>query len=169
MVGLWSGLVAGLLHGAFYVFGIAPLINAAGHWRGKRHFDNSAFNSRLLAWFTGGESLHNNHHAHPRSPKFSVRRSEFDPSWPIICSLADAGLLVVVGSPIAGDPSRRASDDDPRRSLRSLDEGIDGTSSRHEEVAAAPHPDKAVHPFQAQGSGAGRNREDTARALTVSE
>jgi stearoyl-CoA desaturase (delta-9 desaturase) len=99
-VGPWTGLVAGLLHGVVYVFGVAPLINAVGHWRGRRNFDNSACNSRLLAWFTGGESLHNNHHAHPRSPRFSVRRSEFDPSWPIIRSLAAAGLLVVVGSPI---------------------------------------------------------------------
>jgi len=30
-----------------------------------------------------------------------VRRSEFDPSWPIIRSLAAAGLLVIVGPPIA--------------------------------------------------------------------
>ena len=33
---------------------------------------------------TGGEGLHNNHHGYPRSPKFSFRRSEFDPAWPII-------------------------------------------------------------------------------------
>jgi hypothetical protein len=30
-----------------------------------------------------------------------VRRSEVDPSWPIIRSLAAAGLLVIVGPPIA--------------------------------------------------------------------
>ena len=51
-----------------YVFVIAPLINALGHWRGGRNFENNtAFNWRLLAWITGGESLHNNHHAYPRS------------------------------------------------------------------------------------------------------
>jgi len=38
-----------------------------------------------------GESLHNNHHAHPRSPKFSVRRCEFDPSWLVIRALATSG------------------------------------------------------------------------------
>jgi stearoyl-CoA desaturase (Delta-9 desaturase) len=100
LIGLGPGLVAGLLHAGLYVFVIAPLINALGHWRGVRNFDNTAFNCRLLAWITGGESLHNNHHAHPRSPKFSMLRSEFDPSWPIIRSLAATGLLVIVGPPI---------------------------------------------------------------------
>ena len=101
LIGFWPGLIAGLLHGMLYVFVIAPLINALGHWHGARNFDNTASNWRLLAWITGGEALHNNHHAHPRSPKFSVRRSEFDPSWPIICSLAATGLLVILGPPIA--------------------------------------------------------------------
>lgn len=101
LIGLWPGLAAGLLHGGLYVFVIAPLINALGHWRGARNYDNTASNWRLLAWITGGESLHNNHHAHPRSAKFSVRRSEFDPSWPIIQSLAAAGLLVIQEPPMA--------------------------------------------------------------------
>jgi stearoyl-CoA desaturase (delta-9 desaturase) len=52
---------------------------------------------RLLGFWR----LHNNHHAHPRSARFSVRRSEFDPSWPILRSLAAAGLLVILGPPIA--------------------------------------------------------------------
>jgi stearoyl-CoA desaturase (Delta-9 desaturase) len=97
LLGPWAGLMAGLLHAGAYVFVVAPLINALGHWRGGRNFENTASNWRILAWFTGGESLHNNHHAHPRSPKFSVRRSEFDPSWPIIRSLAAARLLVIQG------------------------------------------------------------------------
>ena len=99
--GVWVGLAAGLVHAILYVFVLAPLINGLGHWRGAKNFDNTAFNSRTLAWLTGGESLHNNHHAHPRSPKFSVRRSEFDPSWPIIRSLAAVRLLDIVGPPMA--------------------------------------------------------------------
>jgi stearoyl-CoA desaturase (delta-9 desaturase) len=101
LIGLGPGLAAGLAHAILYVFVMAPLINALGHWRGSRNFDNTAYNWRLLAWVTGGESLHNNHHAHPRSPKFSIRRWEFDPSWPIIRLLAQARLLVVQGSPAA--------------------------------------------------------------------
>jgi stearoyl-CoA desaturase (Delta-9 desaturase) len=96
-IGLWPGLIASLAHALLYVFGVAPLINALGHWRGRKNFDNTAYNWRLFSWVTGGESLHNNHHAYPRSPKFSVRRWEFDPSWPVIRALAALRLLVVLG------------------------------------------------------------------------
>jgi stearoyl-CoA desaturase (Delta-9 desaturase) len=100
LIGLWPGLIAGFLHAGLYVFVMAPLINALGHWRGSKNFENTAFNWRLFSWVTGGEGLHNNHHAYPRSAKFSIRRSEFDPSWPIIRSLAAAGLLVILGPPV---------------------------------------------------------------------
>ena len=101
LIGLWPGLAAGVLHTILYVFVAAPLINALGHWRGTKNFDNTAYNWRLLTWVTGGESLHNNHHAHPRSAKFSVRRSEFDPSWVIIRALAAVGLLAIQDAPVA--------------------------------------------------------------------
>ena len=108
LIGLWPGLIAGFMHAVLYVFVMAPLINALGHWRGTKTFDNTAYNWRLLSWITGGESLHNNHHAHPRSAKFSMRRSEFDPSWPIIRSLAAVGLLAIQGTPVVreGAPAR---------------------------------------------------------------
>ena len=80
VLGPAAGVLAGALHALLYVFVLAPLINGLGHWRGSQNFDNTAYNSRLMAWLTGGESLHNNHHAHPRSPTFSVQSSEFDPS-----------------------------------------------------------------------------------------
>ena len=101
VVGFWPGLLAGLAHAVLYVFVLAPMINGLGHWHGRKNFDNTAYNWRLFAWISGGESLHNNHHAHPRSAKFSVRRLEFDPSWPVIRVLAAMGLLVVVGGPVA--------------------------------------------------------------------
>ena len=100
VLGVWAGLIAALAHGVLYVFVLAPLINGLGHWRGAQNFENTAYNSRLLAWVTGGESLHNNHHEHPRAPKFSVRRFEFDPSWPVIRALAALRLIVIVGAPV---------------------------------------------------------------------
>src|SRR6185503_8743604 len=100
LIGLWPGLIAGLIHAVLYVFVMAPLINALGHWHGSKNFENTAYNWRVLAWITGGESLHNNHHAHPRSAKFSVRRSEFDPSWLIIRALAAVRLLAIQGTPV---------------------------------------------------------------------
>ena len=98
--GVWVGLAAGLVHAILYVFVLAPLINGLGHWRGAKNFDNTAFNSRTLAWLTGGESLHNNHHAHPRAPKFSMGRFEFDPSWVVIRCLAAVGLAKITGVPV---------------------------------------------------------------------
>ena len=100
LFGPWVGLAAGLVHAVLYVFVIAPLINGLGHWRGAQNFGNTAYNSRVLAWVTAGESLHNNHHAHPRAPKFSMRRFEFDPSWVVIRCLAAVGLIEIVGKPV---------------------------------------------------------------------
>ena len=99
ILGLWAGLIVAGAHAILYVFVLAPLINGLGHWRGAQNFDNTAHNSRVLAWWTGGESLHNNHHAYPRSPKFSVRRIEFDPSWLVIRAMAAVGLVVITGTP----------------------------------------------------------------------
>ena len=105
VIGFWPGLVAGLMHAVLYVFLLAPMINALGHWRGHRNFQNTAYNWRALSWVSGGESLHNNHHAYPRSPRFSVGRAEFDPSWVIIRALAALRLLVIV-RPLAGARDR---------------------------------------------------------------
>jgi stearoyl-CoA desaturase (delta-9 desaturase) len=113
LLGLWPGLIAASVHAVLYVFVLAPLINGLGHWRGAQNFSNTAYNSPVLAWVTAGESLHNNHHAHPRSPKFSVRRCEFDPSWLVIRALATVGLVAITGTPATladgGLPSARSS------------------------------------------------------------
>jgi len=92
------GLGVSIAHFVLYVFLLAPAINALGHWWGRRNFlNNNATNLRILAWLTGGESLHNNHHAYPSSPKFSMRRFEFDPSWVVIKLLMAVRLVSVVG------------------------------------------------------------------------
>lgn len=84
MLGLWWGLLAAALHFVMYVFVLSSSINGLCHYIGYRNFDNTATNIKLVALLTGGEGLHNNHHGHPRSPKFSVRPNEIDPSWPLI-------------------------------------------------------------------------------------
>jgi fatty-acid desaturase len=97
MLGFWPGLAAGAAHAVLYAFVMAPLINRLGHWRGRKNFNNTACNLELLAWITGGAGLHNNHHAHPRAPKFSVRRFEVDPGWTVIRALAAVRLITVLG------------------------------------------------------------------------
>ena len=84
VMGLGWGLLAAGIHAVMYVFVLSSSINGLCHHVGYKNFDNTATNLRFLALLTGGEGLHNNHHGFPRSPKFSFRRSEIDPAWPII-------------------------------------------------------------------------------------
>jgi len=84
LLGIWWGLLAAGIHLVMYVFVLSSSINGLCHYVGYRNFDNTATNIRLVALLTGGEGLHNNHHGHPRSPKFSFRPREIDPSWPVI-------------------------------------------------------------------------------------
>ena len=95
------GISVAVAHFVLYVFVLAPAINALGHWWGRRNFlNNNATNIRLLAWLTGGESLHNNHHAYPSSPKFSMGRFEFDPSWVVIKVLLAFRLVSLIGDKV---------------------------------------------------------------------
>jgi stearoyl-CoA desaturase (delta-9 desaturase) len=84
IIGIGWGLMAASIHAVMYVFVLSSSINGLCHAVGYKNFDNTAGNLRLLALFTGGEGLHNNHHGYPRSPKFSFRSTEFDPAWPLI-------------------------------------------------------------------------------------
>jgi stearoyl-CoA desaturase (delta-9 desaturase) len=92
VLGIPWGLLAAGLHAVMYVFVLSSSINGLCHHAGYRNFDNTATNIRFIALLTGGEGLHNNHHGYPRSPKFSWRRSEFDPAWPFIRLLTAVGL-----------------------------------------------------------------------------
>jgi len=84
ILGVGWGLLAAGVHAVMYVFVLSSSINGLCHHVGYKNFDNTATNIRFLALLTGGEGLHNNHHGYPRSPKFSWRRSEIDPAWPVI-------------------------------------------------------------------------------------
>jgi len=84
ILGIGWGLLAASIHLVLYIFVLSSSINGLCHHTGYKNFENTARNIRLLALITGGEGLHNNHHGFPRSPKFSFRRSEFDPAWPVI-------------------------------------------------------------------------------------
>jgi len=68
-------------------------VNALGHSIGYRNFPNTATNLRVLALFTAGEGLHNNHHARPGIAKFAARLGEVDPGWYLIRVLDEVGLV----------------------------------------------------------------------------
>src|SRR5438093_6106451 len=84
VVGLPAGLLAGGIHAVLYVAVLAPLINAAGHWRGRRNYDNTAANSIVLACDTVSESVTNDHHAHAPTPMVHVPASKFRTTTPLI-------------------------------------------------------------------------------------
>jgi stearoyl-CoA desaturase (delta-9 desaturase) len=95
LIGLgWKvGLLGSLLHAGFYVL-LSGAINAVGHTYGSRPQENSATNGQLLAFVTGGEGLHNNHHAAPTSATFALH-GEVDPGWWVIRVLRRLGLATI--------------------------------------------------------------------------
>ena len=78
------------VHAVSYVM-LSGAINAVGHTRGRRPYDNPAGNSQWLALFTAGEGLHNNHHAAPTSARFALAPGEIDPGWWVTRGSSDAG------------------------------------------------------------------------------
>ena len=85
-LGWQTGLLAAAVHAVTYVM-LSGAINAVGHTRGRRPYDNPAGNSQWLALITAGEGLHNNHHAAPTSARFALGRAQVDPGWWVIRGL----------------------------------------------------------------------------------
>lgn len=100
MFGWGWGVAAWATHVALYLL-LTAAVNSLGHGVGYRNFNNRATNLRWLAWITAGEGLHNNHHEFPTSARLSIRRTEFDPAWPVIRLLESFGLARVKPEPLA--------------------------------------------------------------------
>ena len=78
-------------------FWAAGIINGVGHAVGYRNHDvkDESRNISPIAIWLGGEELHNNHHADPKSAKFNHRWFEFDIGWMYIRLLSLFGLASV--------------------------------------------------------------------------
>ena len=83
VLGPLAGLVAAGIHTVVYL-ATNSAVNAVGHTFGKRPYDNLATNNQWLAWISGGEGLHNNHHAAPTSARFALAEGQTDPGWWLI-------------------------------------------------------------------------------------
>jgi stearoyl-CoA desaturase (delta-9 desaturase) len=94
LFGWWLALVAALAHALSYLY-LSAMINAVGHTYGSRPYGGASTNNQWLAWLTGGEGLHNNHHAAPTSARFSLQRGERDPGWWVVRSLRAVRLATV--------------------------------------------------------------------------
>jgi stearoyl-CoA desaturase (delta-9 desaturase) len=73
-------LIAAATHVVSYLL-LNSAVNAVGHTFGHGVYPGYATNSQWLAWLTGGEGLHSNHHAAPTSARLAFRRPEIDPGW----------------------------------------------------------------------------------------
>ena len=64
-------------------FWAAGIINGVGHALGYRNYEvkDESRNISPIAIWLGGEELHNNHHADPKSARFAARWFEFDVGW----------------------------------------------------------------------------------------
>ena len=75
----------------------AGIVNGLGHHLGYRSFELPNLATNIVPWglLIAGEELHNNHHAFPASPRFSVQPWEIDLGWLFICLFRALGLARV--------------------------------------------------------------------------
>jgi stearoyl-CoA desaturase (delta-9 desaturase) len=78
-------------------FWAAGVVNGVGHYWGYRNYASPDTSTNVFPWgiIIGGEELHNNHHAHGTSAKFSSKWYEFDIGWCYIRMLSFFGLAKV--------------------------------------------------------------------------
>ena len=88
------GIVVWAVQMLWIPFWAAGVINGLAHWWGYRNYDvkDTSRNLSPIAFWIGGEELHNNHHGEGASAKFSKRWYEFDIGWFYITVLKSLGL-----------------------------------------------------------------------------
>jgi stearoyl-CoA desaturase (delta-9 desaturase) len=88
LFGPWGFVVWGVQM-IWVPFWAAGVINGVSHWWGYRNTDTKDTSRNLwpIAFWIGGEELHNNHHADGANAKFSQKWWEFDLGWMYICIL----------------------------------------------------------------------------------
>lgn len=88
------GLAIWAVQMAWIPFWAAGVVNGVAHYIGYRNFEcaDASRNISPIAFFIGGEELHNNHHTYATSAKFSVKWWEFDIGWMVIRILQCFGL-----------------------------------------------------------------------------
>src|SRR5579863_2587639 len=77
------GIIMIAVHLVAQPFFAGGVINGLGHAVGYRSFEMPSTATNLVPWalLLGGEELHNNHHAFPRSARFAAQRWEIDIGW----------------------------------------------------------------------------------------
>jgi stearoyl-CoA desaturase (Delta-9 desaturase) len=88
------GIIMIAVHLSAQPFFAGGVINGLGHAVGYRSFEMPSTATNLVPWglLLGGEELHNNHHAFPRSARFAAQRWEIDIGWLWIRLFSALGL-----------------------------------------------------------------------------
>src|SRR5215472_8205037 len=91
------GIIMIAVHLSAQPFFAGGVINGLGHAVGYRSFEMPSTATNLVPWglLLGGEELHNNHHAFPRSARFAAQRWEIDIGWLWIRLFSVLGLARV--------------------------------------------------------------------------
>ena len=91
------GLTVWAVQMAWIPFWAAGVVNGIGHYWGYRNYSSPDTSTNVFPWglIIGGEELHNNHHAHATSAKFSSKWYEFDLGWCYISVFKALGLAKV--------------------------------------------------------------------------
>lgn len=109
ITGEWAGawqyglslLVWGVILRTVYVWHITWAVNSLSHLFGYRTYETGeeSRNNWFVAFITGGEGWHNNHHHDPRSASVQHKWWEFDLNYYFIKGLARIGLATNVVLP----------------------------------------------------------------------
>jgi sn-1 stearoyl-lipid 9-desaturase len=83
VAGGWQYVMWGIFLRTVFGLHTTWLVNSATHMWGSQRFStrDTSKNSFWVAMLTFGEGWHNNHHAHPQSPRHGFAWYEFDLNW----------------------------------------------------------------------------------------
>ena len=97
LFGPWWGLGIWVAQVVWMPF-LGGFVNGIGHAYGYRNYEVKDHSRNFFPFglLLGGEELHNNHHADPRSARFRRRWFEFDVGWIYIRIMSWFGLAKVV-------------------------------------------------------------------------
>ncbi|OZI70725.1 DesA family fatty acid desaturase [Bordetella genomosp. 12] len=108
------GLTVWAVQMAWIPFWAAGVVNGIGHYWGYRNYNSPDTSTNVFPWgiVIGGEELHNNHHAHGTSAKFSAKWYELDIGWGYITVMRWMGLAKVkkVAPKLTLDPDAKSID-----------------------------------------------------------
>lgn len=104
LMGGWTFVLYGIFVRLLISWHVTFCVNSVCHLWGTRRYKtrDDSRNNHLIAWLTGGEGYHNDHHGEQRSARFGRRPWEIDPIWWLILLFEKIGWATDVVRPRTG-------------------------------------------------------------------